>query len=325
MGELGTDARFPTADMRFSDLVSRWRDECLPNKSISTRNGYLKIVKCHLSPFFDPYNLRDLSTSVIQRFVQTRIERGMKTQTVRNAYNTLRAILKHSKRLKFLKENPADGVELPARNDSTERVTISPENVLKLAQCFRERNDRRSEAIVFCAYLTGLRLGEISGLKWRDVDFFSDEIRPRQAVWHGQECTLKSKASYKPLPLSPKLKELLLSMRGPAGDEGFVFAPKSGKPIDLACWSLKTLYPAQSKLGIPKVTLHGFRHSHSTQLNALGVDPKTLQSQLRHAHAEITLSRYTHQLPEVQKVAVSKLEEQLLASSTKTCVPAVCN
>jgi integrase len=78
------------------------------------------------------------------------------------------------------------------------------------------------------------------------------------------------------------------------------------------------LKPLQKKLGLPENSLHCFRHSHSTQLNALGTDPKTLQTQLRHANPEITLGRYTHQVPELQKIAVQQLEEPLDQPSEKT-------
>lgn len=70
-------------------------------------------------------------------------------------------------------------------------------------------------------------------------------------------------------------------------------------------------------LGLPEVSLHCFRHTHSTQLYALGTDPKTMQSQLRHANPEITLGRYTHAVPELQKQAVEQLEEQLHKAEEK--------
>jgi len=69
---------------------------------------------------------------------------------------------------------------------------------------------------------------------------------------------------------------------------------------------------------LPEISLHCFRHSHSTQLNALGTDPKTLQTQLRHANPEITPGRYTHQVPELQKAAVQQLEEALYRLEEKT-------
>jgi integrase len=83
-------------------------------------------------------------------------------------------------------------------------------------------------------------------------------------------------------------------------------------------WGKRKLHPVRQKLGLPRITLHCFRHSHSTQLNALGTDPKTLQSQLRHASPEITLGRYTHQVPELQRRAVQQLEDSLFEAEETT-------
>ena len=268
---------------------------------------------CHETPeaVFRPYSLREISPSLIQRFVQDRVKSGLTPQTTRNIYNTLRAVLNFGKRLKYVKENPADGVELPRRAER-ERNVLRPEDVLAILDAFR--NDGMSKALVLCAYLTGLRRGEISGLKWQDVDFLANVIRPQQAVWNGQECGLKSKAAYKPLPLPQKLREVLLELRGESKyrqDGNYVFTARNGKPVNLSNWGRRRLKPLQKRLALPEISLHCFRHTHSTQLNALGTDPKTLQTQLRHANPEITLGRYTHQVPELQKAAVQQLEEKL--------------
>jgi integrase len=84
-------------------------------------------------------------------------------------------VLNFGKRLKYVKENPADGVELPRRSEK-ERNVLKPEDVLAILDAFR--NDRMSKALVLCAYLTGSRRGEINGLKWQDVDFLTFVIRP---------------------------------------------------------------------------------------------------------------------------------------------------
>jgi integrase len=140
-------------------------------------------------------------------------------------------------------------------------------------------------------------------------------------VWNGKECGLKSKAAYKPLPLPPKLRDALLQLRSASKyrqDADYVFAARNGKPTNLSNWGRRKLKPLQKKLGLPEISLHCFRHSHSTQLNALGTDPKSLQTQLRHANPEITLGRYTHQVPELQKTAVQHLEEQLYKPGEKS-------
>lgn len=317
LAELDPFAHFPARDTTFAELVRRWEEESLPNRSLSTQNGYRKVVRKHLLPFFGSYRLRDLNPALVQRLVQSKVKEGLTPQTVRNVYTTLRAILNFGRRLKYLRDNPADGVELPRRRAEKERAVYRPEDVLAVVQACEANGDKFSQALVLCGYLTGLRRGELSGLKWQDVDFDKGQIQPRQAVWNGKECGLKSRASYQPIPLAPKLHALLLDLclhseYAEPGD--YVFAARNGRPLNLANWTRRKLKPVLDKLGLPQGTLHSLRHSHSTHLNALGVDPKTLQSQLRHADAEITLSRYTHQVPDAQRAGVAKLEEQLYAA-----------
>ena len=88
LAELNPLAQFPTRDTEFTELLERWEKESLPNKSLSTQDGYRKIVTKHLKPFFGPYSLREISPSLIQRFVQDRVKSGLTPQTTRNIYNT---------------------------------------------------------------------------------------------------------------------------------------------------------------------------------------------------------------------------------------------
>ena len=329
LSELDVSGQFHTRDTTFQELATRWESDSLPNKSRATQHGYMQLLNQRLLPFFGPYRLRDLQPSIVQRFVQRLIEESLAPQTVRNAYNTFRAILKFGRKLKYLKENPADGVELPTKKDKHERSVAARADVARIMHAFEERRDNTSVLIVQLAYMTGLRKGEIEGLKWKDIDFVQNEIRPVRAVWRGPEdwegveVPLKSPSSYKPLPLAPKLRELLLSRRAQAkrrGDDEYVFATADGKPATLANWERRKLYPLEIDLKLPqRITLHSLRHSHSTDLNELGVDPKTLQSQMRHADAKLTLTRYTHQIAEAQRQAVADLEKQLLSTRVEAC------
>src|SRR5262249_26957606 len=92
LAELDPQGRFPTLDAGFAELLDRWQAESLPNRSLSTQDGYKKIVKKHLRPFFGPYGLREINPSLVQRFVQERVKSGLTPQSVRNVYNTLRAV-----------------------------------------------------------------------------------------------------------------------------------------------------------------------------------------------------------------------------------------
>lgn len=145
----------------------------------------------------------------------------------------------------------------------------------------------------------GLRVSEILGLKWCDVDWEGMRIGIRQSYVYGKPGAVKTPASQRWMPLDPslakKLRQHQLRRASPASKKDWVFAnPNTGKPY----WPGKVQenwpVPAAEKVGLGRIGWHTFRHSHSSLLHALGVDLKVQQELLRHADIRTTMNIYTH-------------------------------
>jgi integrase len=167
------------------------------------------------------------------------------------------------------------------------------------------------------AMCMGLRISEILGLKWCDVDWDRMQMEIRQSYVYGKPGDVKTLASHKCMPLHPSLAEMLRQHRStqlsPLNSGDWVFAnPDTGKPF----WPNKIqeswLVPAAEKVGLGRIGWHTFRHSHSSLLHALGVDLKVQQELLRHADIRTTMNIYTHAVPAALRKANSKVVRLVL-------------
>jgi integrase len=167
------------------------------------------------------------------------------------------------------------------------------------------------------AMCMGLRISEILGLKWCDVDWEGLRMGIRQSYVYGMPGALKTPASQRWMPLDRSLAEKIrqhqLRYVSPANKEGWVFAnPDTGKPFGPSKIQENWLVPAAEKAGLGRIGWHTFRHSHSSLLHALGVDLKVQQELLRHADIRTTMNIYTHAVPAALRKANSKVVRLVL-------------
>jgi integrase len=173
-----------------------------------------------------------------------------------------------------------------------------------------------------------MRLGEVTGLQWQDVDWERNTIAVRRSVQKVKGYGLlikepKTRRSARTVTLWDQAMAVLRHTRvrqdelrlkmGPAYDyRDFVFASLEGNPLDQQAvrrhfWKLLTL------AGLPHVRFHDLRHTHATLLLAQDVHPKVVSERLGHSNIAITLDTYSHVLPNVQQVAAQKLDNLLSA------------
>ena len=161
------------------------------------------------------------------------------------------------------------------------------------------------------AAMTGVRSGELLGLKVDDLDFERRLIFIRRSVNRGYVQTVKNKASRKPLPLPEGLARILKDyLRGWREiPDRWLFANRRSRPYGADKVVMSKLWPVLDALKIPRCGLHAFRHFHSSILLEMGASPQVAQAQLRHSDARITLEVYSHVIGESQRDAVEKVVE----------------
>jgi integrase len=187
----------------------------------------------------------------------------------------------------------------------------------------------RFEGVFIIGLLTGMRLGEITGLRWQDIDFEKGGLQVRRTVTYYArygyiESEPKSAKSKRPIMLSPLLIEVLklhrtrqLTARIKAGpvwsDRDLVFCVRHGgyiNPNDVR----NALSNVLATADLPGIKFHDLRHSAASLLLAMGIHPKVVQELLGHSTISMTMDIYSHVIPSLQREAVEKLSALFQAS-----------
>src|SRR5260370_23501350 len=173
--------------------------------------------------------------------------------------------------------------------------------------------DEPGRTIVLTLLLTGCRIGEVLELRWKHVDLNRGVLHIRESVYQGHFGSPKTQSSIGDLPIGPQVVAALLRHRGKQGSDphphALVFHNEKGRPHDTHNLLCRVLYPACETAGVPRVSWHELRHTHATLLNSQGESMKTIQAQLRHSSARVTMKIYTHTIPQHQRDAVERLEQ----------------
>ena len=197
-------------------------------------------------------------------------------------------------------------------------VVLTPMEVQRLlsALVVRERT------LVLVAFGTGLRMSELFGLKWRDINFQTNEVSIVRSIVFQVVSPCKTEASHKPIPLDPQLADALLLWRQSTrykGPNDWVFAsyPARGQnPYWGQCIMRTFIRPAALKVGILKpIGWHTFRHTYSSLLRQNRTDIKVTQELLRHASSRVTLDTYTQAVTLHKRKAQSDVIRLLRPSS----------
>lgn len=295
--------------------LDRWEPGILPTLKRSTQRDYRSLLRCHLLPAFGDKQLRDIERADVQLFL---VEKGKKLamKTVHHLRVLLSRILGVAVEWSYLSENAATGTKLPRGKGLIERPFLTAEQVQRLVAGL----SGVGKTLVQMAVLTGLRRGELFGLRWKYLDFERRVIHVKEALYEGESGLPKTKSSIRDVPMSDPVFEALTEHRNAAkiaGPEDFVFSDGRGFPLNPQRVLEKVIYPACDSLKLPRAGWHTFRHPHATLLGDLGESIKTTQALLGHRDLDTTLSVYTHAIPESQRQAVARLAEVLDPSWTQ--------
>jgi integrase len=225
-------------------------------------------------------------------------------------------LFNHGIRYQICERNPIQLVRQSAKRKAVP-VVLTPIEVQRLlsALALRERT------LVLVAFGTGLRMSELFALKWRDVNFQTNEVSIIRSIVFQVISPCKTEASQKPIPPDPQLADALLLWRQHTRfkrPDDWVFAsPATGGqyPYWGQCIMRAFIRPAASKVGIVKVIgWHTFRHTYSSLLRQNRTDIKVTQELLRHASSRVTLDTYTQAVTLHKRKAQSDVVRLLGAS-----------
>jgi integrase len=314
-------------------LVEEWLPAIRPPKMRpSTWLSYQKNVERHIVPALGRLPLQRLTPAQLAAFYRSLLEHGRRDgrgglapKTIRNIHGALHAALKDAVRWGYVARNVAAAADLP-KGMLPEMHVWSPEQLRAFLD--QVRNDRLYAAWLLLA-TTGMRRGEVAGLRWVDVDLDAGRVSPRRPrvvvnyeVVVSEPKTAKGRRS---LALDPATVAALREHRvrqleerlavGPRWqDSGLVFTWPDGRPLHPERFSRWFEQHARAA-GLPKIRLHDVRHSYATAALAAGIPAKVVSERLGHANIAITMDIYSHVLPGLDAQAAGTVARLILGDA----------
>jgi len=303
----------------FAEFVESWKRDALALSKPSSRKAAESHLRCYLIPRLGKLRLEEISQQTIQQLV-SELAKSLSRHTVLNVLATLGSIFRVARSWGYIvAEINRGAVVLPAAKVARPVRYFSAEEVSKILGAAREEPYR---TMFIVAALTGLRAGEICGLTVDDLDLVRSSIRIRQSAWYGTIQTPKSRAALRTVPIPDILRTTLESylLKWKPNPSRLLFATRAGKPHSANKVVQRKLWPILDALKIPRCGFHAFRHAASTLLIDLGASPKTVQAQLGHSDASITLDTYSHVVDASRRDAVERLARILMPNDAKSGV-----
>jgi integrase len=307
------------------ETVAGWLDDwCdglataqLAARTIARHRG---IIDKHLKPALGDVKLVDLTTADIERYIAARLKDGAAPQTITHERNCLRSALGHAVRVGRLTSNPAASVRWRHKPQPKQLRTLTEDETQKLLRGL----DGDLHAAAYLAVTTGMRRGEVLGLRISDVDFDGAVLSIRQVLEEvaGSPVTVKApktRGSFATIDLAPGTVEVLRQQKVRVAEaklragkkwaeHGLLFPAmdthrgrKPGGYQRPGSWTRRFVRAAEAA-GVP-CTPHMLRHSHGYHLLRRGVPMKDVSARLRHSSVSFTMDRYVDTLPADSRAA----------------------
>lgn len=291
----------------FEDFCEEWlatlsvRDTTIADYRITCR---------HLTRCFGNRPLNTITAQEIDTFLAG-FSRTHGAHTTRRTVTRLRQILKRAVTWGYLTSSPATELHNIPRAPSQRPLRIlHPEQATGLI----DATPAYWRPLVMTALLTGLRRGELFGLRWEDILWTERKLQVRYQLQNGRLVPPKSHAAQRSIDVGPALLETLSEHRKacPPSDHDLVFPTPSGRPIHASDFNRDVLKPAARRALMPDVTLHDLRHTYASALIHQGASIKYVQTAMGHASAQLTLDVYGHLLQTGGQDAARRLEFWLM-------------
>ena len=300
----------------FGALIDRYIAEELPDRH-STARGYQSWLKNYIKPKWGEYPIQRIKPLAVEQWLKG-LDLAPKSKG--HLKNQMRIVFNCAMRWELLpyQANPMGLVRV---KDVSKRMR---EPVVLTVEQFRQVLEHIPEpyrTMCIVAACLGLRISEVLGLQWRDLDGETRQVQIRRSWVYGRVGEPKTENSKKPIPVDPALDKIVREHRRrlPARLQlsEWVFPSKrTGMPPHPWSAQRRWLLRAGEKVGVGRIGWHTFRHTYSTLLNEYGADVKVQQELLRHADIRTTMNIYTRAVPERLRKANRKVVRLLLPTGT---------
>lgn len=308
-------------------MVSAWYDYWIGVKEKSLRantvDNYKDVYKITIDPVIGKKLLREVSTMDCQRILDYMAEKGYKSTSIARTKAVLHNLLDYAFQYDIIIKNPcARAIKSNIGNASPPKRSLTIEEQRKFC---RQIVGHKFECEYKFALQTGLRVGEIIGLKWDDVDFTAKTITVKRTMnykksldnWSAGDP--KSKNGFRVIPLTDEAVKVLRTQREynkkikviNISWSNYVFLNNYGNPVSASLLT-NSIYDICKEAGIPRISMHILRHTFATRCIEGGMQPKTLQMILGHSNITTTLNLYVHATDEQKKKEMDAVSSALL-------------
>lgn len=319
--ELDTAGWREPSKLTVSEWMDIWLRDYQAHTISRTVKTYSDIVRLHITPVIGTIKMPKLTQIHVRRVISTMQEKGLSPTYIRQAHGVLSVSFNAAVDAGILKANPAKGVKTP--RIVNKKFTIVDRN--KIPDFISAaKDDVNGNAMIFLL-MTGLRAAEERGLKWGDIDLDAGTMEiERQLPCKGAPAfTAPKDGSTRTIELPPEAVELLrqqkkaqAEQRLAAGDkwvsnpivDGLVFRSARGWFLSESVLH-KAVRALGVKIGLPELHPHDLRHSYAVAALRSGIDVKTVQNNLGHKNAAMTLDTYAGYTSDAGKMGAKKFSE----------------
>ena len=300
-------------------LLDEWPPAKVSTLKPSTASGYAQTISAYIAPRIGALDLVKVDGGVLNAMYADLLANGrtggcgrsggLSAKTVRNVHGLLHKAFKDAVRWRRLTVNPCDAADQPRKNEPEMKVWTSEQ----LGRFIATTADDRLGDVWRLFSTTGMRRGEVLGLRWADVDLAGKRLTVRQVRTMTSSGVIvgtpKTKAGVRRMALDDgtvsalkrwkraQSEERLVMGEGWQGAEhDLVVTEHDGSPLHPKALT-RRFHSSTKRGGLPIIRLHDIRHSYATAALAAGVPVKVLSQRLGHADVSMTLRVYAHVLP----------------------------
>ena len=303
-------------------FISEWLTMKATTLRPETYRQYKQITQDYIVPELGGIVLIKLRSDQIQSLYNMYVEKGKGLSTVVLIHSIVRGCLNHAVQLGLLNRNPVTGA-IPPKPKSSEKIVLT-ETQIQIFMIAAQSLQPEYFELYQIALSTGMRIGEILGLKWEDLNWEKHTIKVKRQLQRDFQsgsyfAPPKSRAGLRTIAIGPKVfsnmqhlhqrySQRKIEFDSDWRDNDLIFTDDAGSPIKYR--KLVTQFKILLKdAGLPEIRFHDLRHTAATQMLVNGVDILTVSKRLGHSKPSITLDVYGHMIPGVQEKAASIMDE----------------
>ena len=305
--------------MKVKDFIPAYKEFKLKTCKRSSVSAYMLIIKNIILPIIGEYELEVVSSKEAESLKQACEDKGLSKKTIQDVIICLKNILKVANILEVAETKTISVLWGTGNNEVKKQVeAYNKDQVRKLVASLEEAPSFKNLGLLITIY-SGMRIGEVCALQWKDIDLEEKVIRVNKSIQriYTEEDTMgkmktellistpKTKSSQREIPIIQPLFKLMKDFAKICRPDYFVC---SGTTTPIEPRTYRSYYMKKiEEIGLPRLKFHGLRHTFATQLIASKADVKTVSAILGHSDITTTLNTYVHPSRDDKRNALSKL------------------